>query len=55
MNKNEENNLDIEVVMGDDTELNFSDVEDCVNTLRPKDKEALKKKVIIPKTKNDKK
>lgn len=55
MKKNENNDVDIEIVMGDDTELNFSDVEDCVNTLRPKDKETLKKKVIIPKTKNDKK
>ena len=50
---NEDNNVDIEIVMGDDSELNFSDVEDCVNTLRPKDKEILKKKVIIPKTKKD--
>jgi hypothetical protein len=55
MDKKEDNNLDIEIIMGDDSNLNFSDVEDCLNTLRPKDKENLKKKVIIPKTKNDKK
>ena len=53
MDKNEKNNdVDIEVVMGDNTNLNFSEVADCVTTLRPKDKEILKKKVIIPKNKN---
>ncbi|MCI8309683.1 MAG: hypothetical protein HFJ45_05780 [Clostridia bacterium] len=55
MDKNEKNNdVDIEVVMGDNTNLNFSEVADCVTTLRPKDKEILKKKVIIPKNKNEK-
>ena len=47
------NNLDIEIVIGDDSNLNFSEIKDCVNTLRPKDK-GTKKKVIIPKTKNEK-
>ncbi len=50
--KKDENDLDIEIVIGDKSDLNFSDVGDCVNTLRPKDKK--NKKVIIPKTKNDK-
>lgn len=53
MSKNEKNDLDIEIVMGDDSELNFSEVEDCVSSLRPKDKERLKKKVIIPKSKKN--
>jgi len=52
--KNDENkDLDIEVVIGGETNLNFSNVEDCVNTLRPKDKTTKKGKVIIPKTKNN--
>ena len=47
--KNED--LDIEIIMGDDSELNFSDIKDSIKTLRPKDK--LKKdNIIIPKTKN---
>ena len=52
--KEKNNNVDIEVVIGDQSDLNFSDVKDCVNTLRPKDKKNIKK-VIIPKTKNEKK
>jgi hypothetical protein len=55
MDKKENNDLDIEVVMGDDSNLNFSEVEDCLNTLRPKEKENSNKKVIIPKVKNEKK
>lgn len=53
MNDNNENDLDIEIIMGDDSELNFSDVSDSIKTLRPKDK-VQKKNIIIPKTKNDK-
>lgn len=49
-NKNE-NNADIEIILGDDSELEFSDAKDCVNTLRPKTNESQKKKVIIPKNK----
>ena len=39
--------------MGDDSFLEFSDVGDCVNTLRPKNK-TKGKKVIIPKTQSEK-
>ena len=49
--KNENNDLDIEIVLGDDSELNFSEVEDSINSLRPKDK-VIKKNVIIPKAQN---
>lgn len=48
MNKNK----DLEIVLGDDSFLEFSDVGDCVNSLRPKDK-SKSKKVIIPKTKQE--
>ena len=46
-------NIDIEIVLGGDTNLDFSNVEDCINTLRPKDKTTKKGKVIIPKNKNN--
>jgi len=39
---------DIEVVVGDDSELNISEVNDCANTLRPQDLAKEKKKIIIP-------
>ena len=52
--KDEKNNdIDIEIIMGDDSELNFSEVEDSIPTLRPKDK-VQKKKVIIPKAQSEK-
>jgi hypothetical protein len=57
-NKNENNDkkdLDIQVVLGDDSNLEISDVSDCVNTLRPKDRDTTKKAIIIPKAKNEKK
>ena len=47
------NNIDLEIIMGDDSELNFSDVNDSIKTLRPKDK-VQKKNIIIPKTKTEK-
>jgi len=53
MKENDENNVDIEIIMGDDSELNFSDVNDSIKTLRPKDK-VQKKNIIIPKTKSEK-
>jgi hypothetical protein len=54
-NKNEkENDLDIQVVLGDDSNLEISSVSDCVKTLRPKDRDTSKKKIIIPKAKSDK-
>lgn len=46
-----EKNEDIEIVIGDKKDLNFSEAKDCVNTLRPKNKETLKNKPIIPKSK----
>lgn len=49
-----ENNKDLEIVMGDNSFLEFSDVGDCVNSLRPKTKNKPSKKVIIPKTKQEK-
>lgn len=48
--ENEENN-DIEIVIGDDSTLEISDVGDCMNDLRPKDREKKKKGIVIPKTK----
>lgn len=48
----EKEKKDLEIVMGDDSFLEFSDVGDCVNTLRPKDK-SKSKKVIIPKTQSE--
>ena len=47
------NDLDIEIIMGDDSELNFSDIKDSIKTLRPKDK-VKKENIIIPKTKTEK-
>ncbi len=52
-NENNEN-VDIEIVIGDDSNLKFSDAKDCINNLRPKNKKELKDKVIVPKNKNSK-
>lgn len=52
-NKSSENN--IEVVIGDDSILNISEVNDCMNTLRPKDSVSNRKKFIIPLSKMKKK
>lgn len=41
------NEEEIEVVIGDDSNLNISDVGDCMNNLRPKTNKE-KKKVVIP-------
>lgn len=51
MNDNKENKNveDIEVVIGDDSVLQISEVGDCMNDLRPKSSEKNKKQVIIPK------
>lgn len=48
-----EHTNDIEIVMGNesDFELEISGVGDCMNDLRPKDREKKKKKIVIPKTK----
>lgn len=39
---------DIEVVIGDDSVLNISEVGDCMNQLRPKDHAKKRKNFIIP-------
>ena len=56
MGKNEKknNSNDIEVVVGDDSELFISEVSDCINNLRPKDASS-KDKIIIPTEKKKKK
>ena len=51
--KDENNDLDIEIILGDDSELNFSDIKDSIKTLRPKDK-VKKENIIIPKPKTEK-
>ena len=53
MKEENKSDLDIEIVMGDNSELHFSNVNDSIKTLRPKDK-AQKKNIIIPKTKTEK-
>ena len=50
--KEEEENNEIEIVMGDDSTLEISGVEDCMNDLRPKDRQKNKKEIVIPKPKN---
>ena len=53
MDKEKENeNEEIEVVMGDDSELIISDVGDCMTDLRPKTEK--KKNVVIPVAKKKK-
>ena len=49
--KEEKTNNEIEIVIGDDSTLEISDVGDCMNDLRPKDHEKKKKEIVIPKTK----
>lgn len=48
-NAAEKNENEIEIVIGDDTNLTISDVGDCVNELRPKKQE--KNNLVIPKNK----
>ena len=43
---------DIEIVMGDNSELKFSPIKDSIKTLRPKDK-VQKDNIIIPRTKKE--
>ena len=50
----QKNEKDIEIVFGDDSNLDISDVGDCMNDLRPKDLEKNKKGIVIPKAKNKK-
>lgn len=49
-NNNNENKNDeeLEVVIGDNSVLNFVEVGDVMNELRPKDKSKQKKNIIIP-------
>ena len=53
MKNNKDDNVDIEIIMGDDSELNFSDIKDSIKTLRPKDK-VQKGNIIIPKAQSEK-
>lgn len=47
---------DIEVVVGDDSDLEITDVGDYMNSFKPKSREDIKKKnVVIPETPNNKK
>ena len=46
--ENKANSEEIEVVFGDGSVLNISEVGDCMNDLRPKDSVKNRKKVIIP-------
>ena len=41
---------DLEIIIGDNSNLEFSEAKDCVNSLRPKDKKSMKNKVIVPKS-----
>ena len=51
--KEKENN-EIEIVYGDDSNLDISNVGDCVKDLRAKNREKKKKEIVIPKTKDKK-
>ena len=46
---------EIEVVIGDDSILNISEVGDCMNDLRPKDSVKKRRNFIIPIAKKKKK
>ena len=49
MNDNKNKEKDIEVIIGDNTDLTFSEVEDLIEELKPKVEK--KSNIIIPKTK----
>ena len=52
MNNNEKKeDLEIKVVIGDDSVLNISEVGDYMNDLKPKTSEKKNKQIIIPKVK----
>lgn len=53
-NKEEKNNEEIEVIIGDDSVLDISEVNDCMNPLRPKDSVNNRKNFIIPTAKKKK-
>ena len=50
----QKNEKDIEIVFGDDSNLDISDVGDCMNYLRPKYLQKKKKGIVIPNEKNKK-
>lgn len=52
MKKKHKKSGNIEIVMGDNSTLEISDVGDCMNDLRPKKNK--KKKIVIPKVKRNK-
>lgn len=45
------NENEIEIVIGDSSALEISDVNDCMNSLRPKTSDNKKKNIIIPTSK----
>ncbi len=47
-NNNDDKNQKIEIVVGDTTDLNFSEVGDYMGDLRPRDIKGSKKNIIIP-------
>ncbi len=47
-------NEDIEIIMGDASDLEISSVGDCVNKLNPKKHKSTKQNLVIPKTKKSK-
>lgn len=49
--EDKDENKEIEIVIGDNSDLEISSVGDCMNNLRPKDYEKKKKGIVIPKTK----
>ncbi len=52
--KEEKKEEEIEIVIGDESILNISEVNDCMNPLRPKDSVNNRKKIIIPTAKKRK-
>lgn len=52
--KEENKEEEIEVVIGDESVLNISEVNDCMNPLRPKDSVNNRKSFIIPTSKKKK-
>ena len=54
-NTENRSNEDIEVVIGDDSDLEISDVGDYMKNLKPKVRENKQKKVVIPPVNNKKK
>jgi len=54
MSEDNKKDEELEIVIGDDSNLNISEVGDCINNVRPKNSEK-KKQVVIPKSKKSEK